>query len=181
MSLAKPQVKRTYGCQNSKPRFAAMDSSSDSARSKSTTQEIVASTKRKRPLGDLFPNGAPPSKKPATEKSSTARKTRKIKKTNELTQLHFCIDQSIVRTCALCGLTYTRGASDDESLHKTHCSWVQRGMEWGREEEKELRKSDTVSVIEEDVMIGDGERGRIVSIKPCASGKVASKVRYSFA
>ncbi|EJD05786.1 uncharacterized protein FOMMEDRAFT_40480, partial [Fomitiporia mediterranea MF3/22] len=98
------------------------------------------------------------------------------KKDPGLTQLHFCIDQSILRTCTLCGLSYTRGAADDENLHKTHCARVQRGMEWGREEEKGIRKEGgTAAIVEEDVTIGKGERGRIVAVKPSATGRIGCK------
>ena len=75
-------------------------------------------------------------------------------------------------------MSYTRGALDDEELHKKHCKRVQKGMEWGREEEKERGRDDGVAtVVEEDIPFARGETGRIIAVKTNASGKLGSKVR----
>lgn len=78
-------------------------------------------------------------------------------------------------SCPMCNLSYTRGAPDDEDLHKVHCPRVMRGSEWGKEEEREAIKAN-VSIIESHVELSNGQHGRIVSIPGCTSGKIGSKV-----
>ncbi|KAL5529260.1 hypothetical protein ACEPAG_5245 [Sanghuangporus baumii] len=181
MSPAKNQVKRTYGSQNSRNRLAAKDSSLGTS-SYSTPSVPDTTPKRKRPLANLFLNNSPPKKFRTSCKSSAVIRTdnfvkKAAKKETGLTQLHFCIDQSTLRSCPLCDLTYTRGAMDDENLHKVHCSRVQKGMEWGREEDKETRRNDgTCTIVEEDVVLRSGERGRIIAIKPATGGKLGTKL-----
>ena len=64
-----------------------------------------------------------------------------------------------------------------KSLHKSHCTRVKKGMEWGRAEEKERGKASLdVTVIEEDVRTKDGQRGRIISVKATIAGKLGNKV-----
>ncbi|KAF8522136.1 hypothetical protein BU17DRAFT_44796, partial [Hysterangium stoloniferum] len=36
---------------------------------------------------------------------------------------------------------YIKGAVDDETLHKKHCGRIQRGLDWGKEEEKEAQRA----------------------------------------
>jgi N-acetyltransferase len=95
----------------------------------------------------------------------------------KLTQLHFIIDSSILVSCPKCGLSYTRGAAGDESLHRSHCARVLRGMEWGREEERE-RDREGVEFVEIDtaVKLKDGRRGRIICYRADAGGKIGAKV-----
>ncbi|KAH8117299.1 hypothetical protein DFH11DRAFT_1574264 [Phellopilus nigrolimitatus] len=183
MSFARSGVKRTYGSQGGRPRFATTPYSSDASLSSSPTSETDSMlTKRKRPLTDHLSNVASqPTKKIALKRPITGEKpktnARDKKKAGLLTQLHFSIDQSVLRTCSLCDLSYTRGAPDDESLHKVHCARVQKGMEWGREEEKERgRASGDVTVVEENVTLKRGEKGRIVAVKASAGGKIRNKV-----
>jgi N-acetyltransferase len=162
-----PQVKKTYA---SRPR-PALPSSPPSLLS----SPPVASNKRKRPLVDHFSvinTSAPPPKK----RAKSTHKSEKPKQTN-FTQLHFCLDTSILRTCPLCDLSYTKGAPDDESLHRTHCARVQRGMEWGREEEKDKDKAE-VTEVAVGVRLKDAKRGRILSVRADATGKIGSKVRW---
>jgi N-acetyltransferase len=97
------------------------------------------------------------------------------KKTRNHTQLHFCIDQAIVRTCSECGLTYTKGAPDDEVLHRAHCVRVQKGMEWGREEEKETLKYG-VTEVHRGIKLKDRRTGRIICLRADIGGKIGSKV-----
>ncbi|KAL5490258.1 IFM1 [Sanghuangporus weigelae] len=181
MSTAKPQIKRTYGSQNPRARIAAKESSLG-ASSSSPPSVPDTTPKRKRPLADLFLNNSPPKRMRTSCKSSAVIRAdnfvkKAAKKETGLTQLHFCIDQSTLRSCPLCDLTYTRGAMDDEILHKAHCSRVQKGMEWGREEDKETGRNDgTCTIVEEDVVLRSGERGRIVAIKPAAGGKLGNKL-----
>ena len=75
----------------------------------------------------------------------------------------------------MCGLSYTKGVPDDEALHRSHCNRVQRGMEWGREERRENEKAGIIEVAS-DVMLKDGTRGRIISVRADARGKVGSRV-----
>ncbi|KAG7453015.1 uncharacterized protein BT62DRAFT_925559 [Guyanagaster necrorhizus] len=129
-------------------------------------------TSKKRPLQERSNISPPPAKRAKKEISkSTTQKS--------LTQLHFCIDQSILRTCSLCGLSYTKGVPDDESLHRAHCNRVRRGMEWGREERRENEKAGLVEVAG-SVMLKDGTQGRIISVRADAGGKVGSKLSTLF-
>ncbi|EIW85434.1 hypothetical protein CONPUDRAFT_48460 [Coniophora puteana RWD-64-598 SS2] len=91
-----------------------------------------------------------------------------------LTQLHFSLETSVLRTCPSCGLSYTKGAPDDESLHRAHCIRVQRGMEWGREEHKEVEKAN-VEEVGRNVVLGDGTKGRIICFRADVGGKIGSK------
>ncbi|KAG6887823.1 hypothetical protein C0995_012370 [Termitomyces sp. Mi166 len=137
-----------------------------------------ASPKRKRPLQEqsniLLKIVQPPLKKLKTpiKRGNGARDGPKQK---TLTQLHFCIDQAILRACPRCGLSYTKGAPDDESLHRTHCSRIEKGMEWGREEEKETVKSSVVQFAS-GVRLKDGRKGRIIYFKADVGGKIGQKL-----
>jgi N-acetyltransferase len=96
-----------------------------------------------------------------------------------LTQLHFNIDQPILRTCSLCSLSYTKGAPDDEALHRLHCTRVRQGMEWGREEEKDkMRGTESIVVdVRTDVKLkGKKQGGRIISFPADIGGKLGAKV-----
>lgn len=127
-------------------------------------------TTRKRPALDLLNlSQHPPSKKQKLSKS-TKKSTSK-----PLVQLHFSIDASILKTCRICDLSYTKGAPDDESLHRTHCNRVQRGMEWGKEEQKEFDKHN-VTEIESGIKLKNGTQGRIVSFNANVGGKIGAKV-----
>ncbi|CAG8561185.1 12241_t:CDS:1, partial [Acaulospora colombiana] len=87
--------------------------------------------------------------------------------------LAFSAAPSLV-SCPLCDLSYTRGAPDDEDLHKIHCPRVMRGTEWGREEEREALKAN-VSIIESRIELSNGQHGRIISIPGSTTGKIGSK------
>jgi N-acetyltransferase len=75
----------------------------------------------------------------------------------------------------LCQFSYTKGAPQDESLHRAHCARVQRGMEWGREEEREKIKWGVVEVAS-GVPLKDGSKGRIISFRADVGGRIKSKV-----
>jgi N-acetyltransferase len=92
-----------------------------------------------------------------------------------LTQLHFSVDSSILRTCPLCDLTYTKGAPEDETLHNSHCARIQRGMQWRRDEEKSTPDA-RFPEIATGVKLKDGKSGRIISVNADAGGKIGSKV-----
>ena len=157
MSSAKPQIKRTYGARSTR-----LPPPPDTSKS-------LTLTKRKRPLAELLhPNVETPPKKQRTKP--------RPKKTN-LTQLHFITESSILRTCPSCDLTYTRGAPDDEALHKAHCARVQRGFEWGKEDERDRAKANVFEV-QNNVRLKTGESGRIVSLNVCCGGKLGQKVFF---
>lgn len=104
--------------------------------------------------------------------------------TPALAQLHFLSSKPILVTCKLCDLSYTKGAVEDEELHRTHCLRVIRGMEWSREEralEKPLGSGTSdVEVVEERCVLPNGIVGRIVRIRcDVTKGKLGQKVRYS--
>ena len=92
-----------------------------------------------------------------------------------LTQLHFSLDSSILRTCPLCDLTYTKGAPEDETLHNAHCARIQRGMQWRRDEERSTSDGQ-IPEIASGVKLKDGKSGRIISVNADAGGKIGSKV-----
>jgi N-acetyltransferase len=133
----------------------------------------TAGTKRTLPLHDHTSILNSPAKKRRVKSTTTALKPKPKQK--PLTQLHFCIDTSILRTCPLCQFSYTKGAPDDESLHRTHCARVQRGMEWGKDEEREKEKAAVVE-INTRVQLKDGKTGRIICMKADVGGKIGSKV-----
>ncbi|KAF8630357.1 hypothetical protein AX15_002924 [Amanita polypyramis BW_CC] len=132
---------------------------------------------RKRPLSDE--NATVPLSKRTRVVGSAGRqvkpKDKQSEKQQTLIQLHFCTDRPILKTCPLCSLSYTKGAPDDEMLHTAHCAKVQRGMEWGREEEKECTKSAVVEIATA-VKLKDGSKGRIICFRADTSGRVGSKV-----
>ncbi|KAK0227932.1 hypothetical protein IW262DRAFT_565059 [Armillaria fumosa] len=136
----------------------------------------VPTTSKKRPLQERSNDSSPPAKR---VKKDVPTKTATKSRQKSLTQLHFCIDQSIIRTCSICGLSYTKGVPDDDALHRTHCSRVQRGMEWGREERRENEKAGIIEVAS-CVVLKDGTRGRIISVRADAGGKVGSKLSTLF-
>lgn len=117
------------------------------------------------------PDDLPPAKRVKHLKS-----VKKVhSKQQTLTQLHFCIDQTILKACSRCGLSFTKGVPDDEALHRAHCAQVQKGMEWGREEEKETIKAGVVQV-ETSVKLKNGRRGRIICFPADIGGKIGYKV-----
>ncbi len=126
-------------------------------------------TSRKRPLQDADADAAP-----VKRLKKDARKPQEKQKA--LTQLHFCIDQSTLRQCPKCDLSYTKGAPEDESLHRAHCMRVQRDMEWGREEEREAAKA-RVDEVANNVVLKNGQKGRIICIRGTVGGKIGAKVR----
>lgn len=155
------------------------------------------SLKRKRPLIDDTACNAPQLKKSAfliqpklsvttlgkgRTKLGAKRKGTKDRddpkmKQKQLTQLHFALETSVLRTCATCALTYTRGAPDDESLHRAHCARVQKGMEWGKEEEREAKNGKvSVEEVRSDVKLRNGAKGRVVCFRADVGGKIGSKV-----
>lgn len=115
----------------------------------------------------------------ATNKSKAKAKSHDVSKPKPkqkvLTQLHFSVDTTILRTCPLCDLSYTKGAPDDEALHKAHCARVLKGMEWGREEEREQVKVG-VEEVAVGVKLKNGKKGRIICFKADAGGKIGQKV-----
>ncbi|KAI0780741.1 hypothetical protein BD413DRAFT_682400 [Trametes elegans] len=130
--------------------------------------------KRKRPLTDRAPEGNTPTKKTRRTKLK-AGESSKPNKQAKLTQLHFSLDTPTLRTCPLCDLSYTRGAPDDESLHKAHCARVQRGLEWGKEEQREADRAG-VEELASNVKLSNGARGRIVCFRPDIGGKIGTKL-----
>jgi N-acetyltransferase len=155
------KVKRTY---SSRSRLSLPSSSPSSF--------PTSITKRKRVVEDT--ENEPPTKRQMTAKMLPSRKSEKPKQ-RVLRQLHFSLETSVLRTCSTCGLSYTRGAPDDESLHRAHCSRVQRGMEWGREEEREAEKAG-VEEVQSGVKLKDGKKGRVICFKTNISGRIGSKV-----
>lgn len=113
---------------------------------------------------------------PSSSKPNPSARSKTSKKA--LTQLHLTLGKTALRTCPLCALSYTRGAPDDEDLHKKHCARISRGAEWGREEARYEGKE--VTAVEEGVLVrgpkGVEERGRIIKFNANIGGKVGAKV-----
>ncbi|KAK0185858.1 hypothetical protein F5146DRAFT_1105486 [Armillaria mellea] len=107
---------------------------------------------KKRPLQERSNDSSPPAKR---VKKDIPKATKSRQKS--LTQLHFCIDQSIIRTCSMCGLSYTKGVPDDEGP-----------------------ASPVIIEVASDVMLKDGTRGRIISVRADARGKVGSRLSTLF-
>lgn len=144
---------------------------------------------QKRPLADLRSFfGTDRSTKRA--KPTAHRKTAELSASSDsetppavstLTQLHFISSKPTLVTCKLCDLSYTRGAPEDEELHRAHCSRVVRGMEWPREErtlEKPLgSEASDVELVKERCVLPNGTVGRIVRIRcDITKGKLGQKV-----
>ncbi|KAJ4479469.1 hypothetical protein C8R41DRAFT_504066 [Lentinula lateritia] len=157
------KVKRTYASRSDKPKpcFSSPPSTLSCPLS-------APSIKRKRLFGDSQSQVDASAKRVKSSKEKPRQKTLK--------QLHFCIDQSIVRTCAICKLSYTKGAEDDEDLHRAHCARVQRGMEWGKEEERDKAGAGNVKEIVEVVKLKDGKKGRIICVDATVGGKIGTKL-----
>ena len=200
--MSTSKVQRTYGSRgrrNAAASFAG-PSSPPSVLASSPPPTPSLARPSKRSFSDLLleENIAPQSSPSKRQKflpaaSKLKAKSRTTTKANAksnlkagsktLTQLHFNIDQSIMRTCSLCNLSYTRGAPDDESLHRAHCTRARQGMEWGREEEKDkMRGTETVVVeVASGVKLKGNKKGRIISFPASIGGKIGSKVHFSHA
>jgi N-acetyltransferase len=198
--MSTSKVQRTYGSRNRRTTSLATPSSPPSALASSPPPTPPSTRPSKRNISELLSeNVAPlfhPSKrmktlsssvssasklksKPAPKNKSNAAKPVRQK---ALTQLHFNIDQPTLRTCPLCELSYTKGAPDDEHLHRAHCTRVRQGLEWGREEEKDKMRGTENVVIEvrSDVKLkGNKKKGRIICFPADIGGKVGSKVNIS--
>lgn len=168
-------IKRTYGSRSSR---STLPSSPPSLLNSSPAP------KRKRPLSDDSSLQNTPSPKKSREYNFTTAKSSKkaepvkeAKKQHKWTQLHFSLDTTVLRTCPLCDLSYTQGAPDDESLHRTHCIRVRKGLEWGRDEEREIQKLG-VEEVATAVKLKNGSKGRIICFRPNVGGKIGTKVRY---
>ncbi|KAJ4488486.1 hypothetical protein J3R30DRAFT_3436101 [Lentinula aciculospora] len=156
------KVKRTYASRSEQSRICFPSPSSTFSSFPPTL-----SAKRRQPFDDFQSQVAAPAKRVKISKNKSKQRTLK--------QLHFCIDQSTVRKCTICKLSYTRGAEDDEALHRGHCARVQRGMEWGKEEERD-KTSTGAREIADRVKLKDGKKGRIICVDATVGGKIGSKL-----
>ncbi|KAI6043137.1 hypothetical protein EDC04DRAFT_2654783, partial [Pisolithus marmoratus] len=150
-----------------------------SARSKPTPTLSSPSTK-KRKANDVENNAClftQKKKQRFTSEAKAPASSRALKPSQQktLTQLHFVLESSVLRACTLCGLSYTRGAPADEALHRSHCGRVQRGMEWGREEERDSLKAGVIE-ISSNIRIKNGTCGRIICFPANVSGRIGSKL-----
>ncbi|KAJ7837004.1 hypothetical protein B0H14DRAFT_1116018 [Mycena olivaceomarginata] len=172
-------LKRTY----SRANRTSLPSLPPSSPPSTLSSSPVAGEKRKRPLEERLENLLTPAhkqprtlasfiEKPKTKAKQAAKPKPKAKK---FTQLHFVTDQTTLRTCPLCALSYIKAAPDDEALHKAHCARVQKGMEWGRDEEKEVLKAG-VAEVASGLKLKNGTKGRIICFKADVGGKIGSKV-----
>ncbi|KAG8869242.1 hypothetical protein FRC20_001868 [Serendipita sp. 405] len=81
-----------------------------------------------------------------------------------------------VTSCRLCGLTYTKGATEDEALHKSHCSYVRSGNEWTHEEEKELVNNPSLALVDSHVQLSSGVHGKIIALRANTGGRIGAKL-----
>lgn len=160
---------RTYGARSRKSLPA-----SESIASSSDLSETTTPTPTKRPFEPSEPNR---STKRARSSVHTTKKSKPTgnSKQKSLIQLHFSIDQSILRRCPLCDLRYTHGAADDVALHKAHCARVQKGMEWSKEEDRE-GYGTSITEVKSRAKLTDGRTGRIISFPANVGGKIGNKV-----
>jgi len=154
---------------------------------------VDSDRKRKRALLDCVSINTPPKRPNTSGLSPLIFKSKAVNKTSfaprnskttakkptikPLTQLHFVV-KSTLRTCPSCSLSYTQGAVDDEALHRKHCARVQRGLEWGKEEEKEAHRAG-VRVVEAFVRLKgrtETSHGRIIAVPAYVGGKIGAKV-----
>lgn len=186
-----PAVQRTYGSRN---RHAIAPPSSPASGLSSSPPPSSVQRPSKRPFVEIETSkskeNVPPAKRLKSCTNSTEMPTKGSSKSkgkakggqSKLTQLHFSIDRSILRTCPKCDLTYTTGALDDETLHKSHCTRVQQGMDWGREEEKDRLRTggDIVTEIKSDIRLKARKKhGRIICFPADVAGKIGTKVSWS--
>ncbi|KAF9561423.1 hypothetical protein CPC08DRAFT_688984 [Agrocybe pediades] len=188
------KVQRTYGSRSAKSRGTLVPPSSPpSALASSPPASPVPTRPLKRSFSEVSEENIPPifsfkRTKTLPKASSSKLKQKpqakeKTKSQKTLTQLHFNIDQTILRTCSLCDLSYTKGAPDDEALHRAHCLRVRQGMEWGREEEKDRVRgtNDIVTEVASDVKLnGKNKRGRIICVPADTGGKIGAKLSILF-
>ncbi|KAI0687134.1 hypothetical protein BC835DRAFT_1512826 [Cytidiella melzeri] len=188
-------AKRTYASRSTRDPPVFLPSSPHSELTSSPP--CVPSNRKRSQLDDSSLSNLPPTKRrtfttTASSSSSnfftsrpclpSARTQRKPKKVvanaqKQLTQLHFSLETSVLRTCSLCSLTYTTGAPDDETLHRAHCARVQRGMEWGKEEERECKSGKIgVEEVASGIRLKNGTKGRIVCFRADAGGKIGAKL-----
>ncbi|KAK7049316.1 hypothetical protein VNI00_005917 [Paramarasmius palmivorus] len=160
------KVKRTYGSKTNRTPFPPSSPTSIP----SSPPAPATGTKRNLGATNLSAHDNRPSKR-----TKLAPKSKDKPKQKTLTQLHFCVDQPILRKCSLCNMSYTRGAEEDESLHRVHCTRVRKGMEWGREEEREKDKEGLLEV-DTAIRLKSGKKGRIVCVKADAGGKIGTKL-----
>jgi len=172
--------------------YSTSRSSRTQLRSSSPSDLSSQEHTKKRPLAErlAFHNTPQPLKRARTIASSSTTvskqkpknkhkyKSKEDRPPKNLTQLHFTLDSSVLRTCPLCDLTYTKGAPEDETLHNSHCARVQRGMQWRRDDERAATEAK-VSEIATGVKLKDGKSGRIISINADAGGKIGSKVCFN--
>ncbi|KAI0724044.1 hypothetical protein C8T65DRAFT_628304 [Cerioporus squamosus] len=125
------------------------------------------------PTSELTSPPPPTRKRPFTDRPT--EQNTPTSKQPKLTQLHFSLDTPTLRTCPLCDLSYTRGAPDDEALHKAHCARVQRGLEWGKEEQREAVKAG-IEELQSNVKLRNGARGRVICFRPDIGGKIGAKL-----
>jgi N-acetyltransferase len=166
------KVQRTYGSSNrNKPTFTPSSPPS----SLSSSPPLQESRKRSFEHSFSLSNKAPSTKRLKVSSVKPENKSKQERKQKNLTQLHLCFNQTIIKTCALCGLSYTKGVEEDEVLHKKHCLRMQKGTEWGKEEEKEGMKVG-VQEIASGLKLKGGKKGRIICVNANVKGKVGSKV-----
>jgi N-acetyltransferase len=124
----------------------------------------------------LLPRDIKPRGKALLRKGTKNPESSKSRQT-KLTQLHFALETTTLHTCSICSLTYTRAAPDDESLHRAHCVRVQKGMEWGKEEEREAKNGKIlVEEVRSGIKLKNGGKGRIICFRADVGGKVGNKV-----
>jgi N-acetyltransferase len=180
------RVQRTYGRRSRSTLSSSSPPPEDPAPEPSTSSPVStppSSPIPKRSLSEAF-SSRPSAKKPRLSQPDTKKfkssaasssKWKANPKKQSLIQLHFSIDASILRTCPICDLSYTKGAQDDEDLHKSHCARVQRGLEWTKDEVRESAKHGVVE-IESGIRLKDGSTGRILAVNANVPGKIGSKV-----
>ncbi|KIM32354.1 hypothetical protein M408DRAFT_326951 [Serendipita vermifera MAFF 305830] len=148
------------------------------------TSPPSASRALKRPRDENQPadDESPAPKKQKTFKSSFKSTTKHPTETKiqtsktPLRQLTLAVSsKSSMVSCNQCSLSYTRGAPEDEALHRSHCSSVLKGSEWSREDERDALKANACTVSSQ-VELVSGQSGRIISIRASVGGRLGTKI-----
>lgn len=74
------------------------------------------------------------------------------------------------KTCPACGMSYIRGAVEDEDLHKSYCKKLAKGVEWPF-----AGNHPGCKVLAENIWLGEME-GKIVMAEGCPAGALSKKV-----
>ena len=95
------------------------------------------------------------------------QRVKDVRKPVKLEQMHLALSTAYISvTCKKCEMSYTRGAVEDEELHKSFCKRSAEGIEWPflNHPTRRTVKTATFEVMQEGIQIGKGKGALIGSI-----------------